>query len=65
MPLRLGLHLDDARVQQHRLHHLVDALREDVDEIAVGAGQQAAGVISTTVTALPSVAYTDPSSRPM
>ncbi len=37
----LGFHLHDARVEQDRLHHLADALGEDVHEIAIGAGQQA------------------------
>ena len=40
MPLPPAFICDDARVQQHRLHEAVDALREDVHEIAVGAGQQ-------------------------
>ena len=29
--------------EQHALAHRLDALREDVDEVAIGAGQQAVG----------------------
>ncbi len=39
--LRLRLQRHDARVEQHILHRFRDALGEDVDEIAIGAGQQA------------------------
>ena len=53
--VRLRLHADDLRLQQHGLLIVSIALREDVDEIAIGARQQP-GVISTTVTALPSAA---------
>jgi hypothetical protein len=40
--LRL-LHRDDLGVEQHRLAHALDPLGENVHEVAVGTGQQAAG----------------------
>ena len=39
-PVGFRLHLHDLRLQQHALHRLRHALGENVDEVAVGAGQQ-------------------------
>ena len=41
-PAGLGLHLHDARIQQHGLHRLPDALGQHVNQVAIGAGQEAA-----------------------
>ena len=40
IPPAVGLHLHDARLEQHALHRLRHALRQDVDQIAVRARQQ-------------------------
>ena len=32
-------HSDDLRVEQHRVADLLDALGQDVDEVAIGSGQ--------------------------
>jgi hypothetical protein len=38
--LRLGRHLHDFRFEQHAFHGLHDALRENVNQIAIGTRQQ-------------------------
>ena len=39
--LGFGFHLHHSRVEQHRLHRLADAFGKHVDQIAIGAGEQA------------------------